>query len=249
MSSARGFSDQLKSVVKGVAHKAGLDVQRAHGSLTHVRSRLIELNGVDTIIDVGANRGQYALDLRRESYAGAIVSVEPLPTALAVLETRAARDPRWSVVPAAVSSSAGFGSLRISGNEVSSSLQDMEEAHRSAAPESAIVGVVDVKLVTLDELIASLPQRPERLGIKIDVQGHELAVIAGGAQSLRTAIFVEVELSLTALYAGQGLLPEVLAKLQDIGLELVQLRPVFSDAHTGRLLQIDGLLKSAAATL
>ena len=48
-------------------------------------------HGVDAVIDVGANIGQYAQRLRAAGWAGPILSIEPIPEVHAVLKSRACR--------------------------------------------------------------------------------------------------------------------------------------------------------------
>ncbi|MEU0217078.1 FkbM family methyltransferase, partial [Streptomyces sp. NPDC006265] len=59
--------------------------------------QLILRSRIDVVLDVGANRGQYAAMLRRFGYRGRIVSFEPLHEPLRTLRRRAAADPLWTV--------------------------------------------------------------------------------------------------------------------------------------------------------
>src|SRR5436190_1656211 len=90
--------------------------------------------GLDTVLDVGANIGQYATALRASGYRGRIVSCEPLSDAFAHLQRRAARDPAWAVRQTAVGSEVGTAQINISANSFSSSLLEMTDAHTNAAP-------------------------------------------------------------------------------------------------------------------
>ncbi|HEY8164959.1 MAG TPA: hypothetical protein VIF83_05325, partial [Gemmatimonadaceae bacterium] len=58
-------------------------------------------------------------------------------------------------------------------------------------------------------------------------------------QSLESIVGIEMELSLTPLYEGETLLPEMIQKLDERGFVLMSLDPAFSDPATGRLLQVD----------
>ena len=61
--------------------------------------RFFEKFEVDCVFDVGANVGQYAERIFSTHYPGVVVSFEPNPDAIAVLERKAAANPRWRVFP------------------------------------------------------------------------------------------------------------------------------------------------------
>ena len=60
---------------------------------------ILEQNRIDTVIDVGANTGQTAEQLRAFGYGGKIISYEPIGECHAQLETKSASDPNWSIAP------------------------------------------------------------------------------------------------------------------------------------------------------
>src|SRR4051812_33807090 len=59
------------------------------------RAALMRSQGIQLVLDVGANRGQYGESLRTSGYKGRIISFEPLDAAYAALEARTAADPLW----------------------------------------------------------------------------------------------------------------------------------------------------------
>ena len=72
----------LKREVRKRLWEVGYDVCRFdRGSHPLARRRLLfQSLAVDVVLDVGANTGQFAQQLRRDcDYAGRIVSFEPLP--------------------------------------------------------------------------------------------------------------------------------------------------------------------------
>ena len=62
------------------------------------RQRWFEKHGVSVVFDVGANSGQYALELRKHGFRGNIVSFEPLSSAFAKLKQNASADNKWQTI-------------------------------------------------------------------------------------------------------------------------------------------------------
>ena len=90
-------------------------------------------------LDVGANTGQFAQDLRASGYRGHIVSFEPLSDAHAALLVTASWDPLWDVADrCAVGAGDRWAEINIAGNSYSSSLLPMLDLHREAAPNRRI---------------------------------------------------------------------------------------------------------------
>ena len=89
-----GFSRKL-------ARRFGFDLTPFPGGATHWRriTALLADHSVDCVFDVGANIGQYATSIRRNGYAGRILSFEPLTSAHAEISARAAGDPHWDIAP------------------------------------------------------------------------------------------------------------------------------------------------------
>jgi FkbM family methyltransferase len=202
---------------------------------------------VDLVLDVGANVGHWAQLLRSAGYDGRIVSFEPLDDAYAALRRSAEADPHWEARQVALSDTDGESTINISGNLPSSSLLPMAELHAESAPESAYVGTQTIETRRLDTLRGDVVQPSDRIFMKLDVQGFELPALRGAVETLAQVQALEAELSYAELYAGQALLPEVIAYLHDAGLDLVGVEPVHSDPRTGDLLQVDGFFVRRSA--
>jgi FkbM family methyltransferase len=224
---------------KMLAHRAGFDVYRESFKRRFVRG--LEQHQVDTVLDIGANVGQFGAALRQAGFAGRIVSLEPLQGAFAALQRRANRDPSWVVQRAAVGAQQGTLTMNVSGNSVSSSALPMLDRHAVAAPESRYVTTEEVTATTVDALVAEHQLNPESTLLKIDVQGYEQPVLDGAANTLDRFAAVRTEMSLVALYEGQALFGDLLTQLADHGFDMWLLEPGFVEPSTGRLLQVDGV--------
>lgn len=225
--------------VRRWVNRHGFDITRQ--PFTYHFVRVLQGRGITQVIDVGANTGQFGIELRASGFTGEILSVEPLQAAYDALVRASAEDPRWRTVRAAVSDAPGVLEVNVAGNSVSSSPLPMLDLHSDAVPESRYVGVEQVQATTVDLLVAEHGVDPARTLLKVDVQGYESVVLDGAATTLEGFAAVQLELSLAPLYAGQSLLPEVLARMDGHGFDLWLTDPAFLDPATGRMLQCDGL--------
>jgi hypothetical protein len=99
----------------------------------------------------------------------------------------------------------------------------------------------EVELVPLDDAAAPYLRPNDRTFLKIDVQGYTSQVLDGAVNILGKALGVQVELSYIPLYDGEQLFGDVIARLSQLGFNLWQTLPGFTDSQTGRHLQCDGV--------
>lgn len=142
-----------------------------------VEALLRGLGPTDVALDVGSNKGGYLMPLCRR--AAEVIAVEPQADLAAYLGRmgRTWRLGNLKVMAVAASDRSGTAELWIPDGVANSPLASLEardegEAHRP----------VEVPLVRLDDLARDLTGR---IGaIKIDVEGHEGAVLAGAVEVL-----------------------------------------------------------------
>jgi len=217
----------------------GLRLSRSPGPADRRRARLMQRYGIDTVIDIGANTGQYATLLRDCGYTGKIQSYEPLPSAFSQLRSRAASDPLWTPVNQAVGEKAETVIMHVAANSVSSSILSVGELHRQAAPDSGSVAEIMVQSTTLDAILT--PLAGSSIMVKADTQGFELPILKRAGNLLSSVRLIEIEMSLVELYQGQALFREVDGFLLARRFELKSIEEGFFDVATGELLQIDAI--------
>lgn len=238
----------LKETVRQMLRKLGLEVHRYVPPVPPPLSppspiiSSLQKFGIDLVLDVGANRGQFASEIRQGGYTGRIVSFEPLSSAHSDLLHASAGDPKWDVYPrCALGDHDGEVEINIAGNSESSSILPMLESHRSAAPESAYQGKEIVPIKTLDAVAGPYLKDARAAFLKIDTQGFEWQVLDGARTTLPKVRGVLLELSLVPLYEGQHLWLDLMKRLEAEGFVLWAFEPVFSDPLDGRTLQVDGI--------
>ena len=206
------------------------------------RRRLMDVFQIDVVLDVGANVGHFAHELRHDlGFEGRIHSFEPTTAAFRTLHARAARDPKWTAFNFGLGSETGRATINIAANSESSSILEMLPAHVNAAPESRFVATEDIEIRTLDSVFDDVCRPGERVYLKIDTQGFEGRVLAGAEGSLARIDTVQIEMPLTPLYEGELAFSELSQLLLGKGYTIVGLEPGFADPGTGKLLQADGI--------
>jgi len=225
------------AAVKRAGEQAGLEIRRYRPPALR-RTELLLAHRIELVIDVGANRGQYAQELRAHGYRHEIVSFEPAAEAFETLRQRSAADHRWSIRQLAVSDEEAIVELGAADNF--SSLLPVAGRLSALFPEAAPHRRERVHACRLDATGLELPEGSRTL-LKLDVQGFERQAIAGAGGILEGVAIIETELSVAPLYVGQALLAEIVCLLERHDYRLVELDPVLRDRTTGQYLQFDGL--------
>lgn len=245
-------SEIVKKALRRLVRICGYDIVKWHAipPAAVARKRLLDSLGIDVVLDVGANAGQFAQSLRDPMrYRGVIVSFEPLPDAFAQLKQLADQDPAWHAWNVALGESDGQLKLHVSKNRVSSSFLAIRETSTAVEPDSAYETDCVVSVRSLDSLFPELQavNKDSRVMLKLDTQGFESRVIAGAKESLRRITLIQMEMSLVTLYEDEVLFLDMCNTMRHLGFELIAIDPGFADVATGRLLQVDGLFARATA--
>jgi len=234
----------IKKRVKTVLRRAGFEVSRysiENSRNLRAGARLKAAN-VDLVLDVGANIGQYALELREVGYVNRIISFEPLHDAYLNLLKNSNRDPMWDVAPrCGLGSKSSMASINVSGNSWSSSFLPITSKHTMAAPSSAYIGTEKVEIFTLDGLMLNEVCKARSPYLKIDTQGYEWEVLEGATEVLNYLCGIQLEVSLLPLYEGQPEFLKILDEIQKIGFELYDIEPEFYDKQKSRLMQLNAI--------
>lgn len=186
-------------------------------------ARFLRRLKIDCVIDVGANTGQYAGDLRLIGFKGIILSFEPDPATFATLVTASAGDSCWHVFNHALGDAAGVAELnRMKRSEFNSFRQPSTADTRHFAHENQVVETISVDVHRLDEVLPQLRSRYgfERPLLKTDTQGFDLEVFRGAAGIHAQLAAVQCELAIKRLYEHAPLWTDAIQEYSNAGFEL-----------------------------
>ena len=203
---------------------------------------ILNRSKVDTVIDVGANTGQTAEQLRRFGYAGKIISYEPIKQCHAELVAKSASDPDWSIAPrCALGDTHGTVEFLVSEGSSLSSINSPTEAMTQALPKVRASSHEKVPIHRLDQLMSDGMEARGRVFLKIDAQGHDMAVLRGAEGIMDDIAGIKIEMSLLPLYEGETLYLDILKFLHKKGFRPHLLVDVGYSKKLSRQLQIDGV--------
>jgi FkbM family methyltransferase len=194
----------------------------------------------NTVIDVGANVGQFAVAAAM-TFPGVVVhSFEPLPEAAAVLQKNVGKLDGVKVYPVAIGEREGECTFHRNMYSHASSVLPLTDVHRRAFPTARDVETISVEITTLDRVFADVPLRPPVL-LKLDVQGYEEPALKGAVNTLKRCDYAVVEASFKPLYEGEASFTGLLSLMRHFGFSFM--RPVgwLCDPGTGEILQADAL--------
>lgn len=181
----------------------------------------------DTVVDVGANRGQFSTFARSALPECRIIAFEPLNGPATVFEKLFAHDARTRLVRTALGTTCGKLAMHVAVKDDSSSPLAIGEVQRSTfgTEERA---QVEVSCGRLGDFLCD-DDLGQRNLLKIDTQGYELEVMRGANDVLRRFTAIYCEVSFIELYAGQPLAGEVISYLYQNGFELAGIyNPTFA---------------------
>jgi len=191
------------------------------------------------VVDIGANRGQFAIAAREYLPYAMIHSIEPLTEPAKILDQLFYGDPNFSLHTCAIGLEHQTRLMHVSKLDFSSSLLPISEEQLELFPFTAQREVRNVSVLPLGEVIdVQKIQSPAFL--KIDVQGFELEVLQGCVELLGKFEYIYVECSFVELYVGQALAQDVIMFLGKAGFQLKGVYDVYYD-NTGKAIQADCL--------
>ena len=205
-----------------------------------------ECESFKTIVDGGANVGQFARAVSWAFPEAAIHCFEPQPEIAERLRANLQDNPRLSVHECALGNADGTTTFHRNYLSQTSSILPLRLAHGLYGERLKQVSTIQVPIRRLDDALRNVPwQRPALL--KLDLQGFELEALRGAEDLLARIDFILVEAAFQEVYQGEPLFNDIHAFLASRRFSLV--RPIsFGQEPNGDILHTDALFKRSAET-
>jgi hypothetical protein len=110
------------------------------------------------------------------------------------------------------------------------------------APDSQFIKEESVTMQTLDAVFNNSYFLRRSCFLKIDVQGFEEEVLAGGIELMKKIGGIKIELSLSQLYEGQSSFKQLIGLIEDYGFMIWNIEPGFQNVQSGETYQFDAIM-------
>jgi FkbM family methyltransferase len=209
-----------------------------------VLKRVLENFCINCVLDVGANRGQYGILLRRMGYRGYIVSFEPVRENYDVLKSIACHREPWRVFPYALGAENERREINVAAESVFSSFLTPIEESQVRFCGNRIVRKEEVYVWRLDHVLETcLKDIPSpRIYLKLDTQGFDLSVMEGAQSILPRILALQTEVSLHNIYHGMHSFSDSVAEFEIKGFDVVDFITVNRDINQLCALEMDCIM-------
>ena len=222
----RKYLDWLRFSVN---RTTGYDVVRFGGQHT-LRSHLAKLfreYEIDTILDVGANEGQFGQSVRALGFRGKLYSFEPVISAYEKLSRVSSSDNNWTTFNFALGSQSGEALINVSDFSSFSSILDVNDYALDRWKDSEVTHQQKIAIRTLDDCMADgAIDCDNRVLLKMDTQGYDLEVFKGAQSVLSNTSCILSELSLIPIYDGMPNYSEALSMFESHGFNVSGFYPI-----------------------
>ena len=197
-----------------------------------------------TVIDVGANTGQFSVAASNEFRHADIYSIEPDPSTAAKLRQNLPARIAKNIIRKAVGERDGTIIFNVNTDSQVSSILPLGDDRQRAFPKSVVTQQISVPLATLDSIFNFIPLAQPIL-LKIDVQGYEDQVIAGAANFLKSVSWVVMEVSFARLYKGEQDFVSIIGLMSKHGFRFVRPLNFHQSGKSADIIEMDALFERA----
>jgi len=195
----------------------------------------------NTIIDVGANKGQFALAARYFYPGSKLYCFEPSKKNYLSLQKHFKDDLQVKLFNYGLGDQNGELEFFEHAFDQISSFLKVNPANSNPNYKDSVFSASHVVVKKLDDIMGELDINSPVL-LKLDVQGFEASVLFGAKNSLKMIDYIMIELSFEELYEKQKLFNEMHLFISSLGFDLMA--PIgFNIGKENNIIEIDALYK------
>jgi len=233
---------------KGLQRATGLTMGRypTTGSIERNLKEITDGLSITCVIDVGAHHGEFARSLRTDvGFEGRIVSVEPAQGAYRHLVDAMRDDTKWRGLQLALGDEETTAELTIIGPGVKTNLSSFhkqtERARQRFGHLAQEVGHETVQVRRLDSVLDTMLEGLDepRVLLKIDTQGHDLAVVRGAGERVKEIAAVMLEAPALPLYEEVPTIDTLFVEMRALGFDPSKLFSVVPTSDGLRTMEFD----------
>jgi FkbM family methyltransferase len=211
-----------------IRERKGTEVWFSHASM--LRS-IIEAFQIDLVLDVGANKGQFAHQVRK-FYKGLLISFEPVLHAFTELKRSASHDKNWFVFNYALGNESKEQYINVYESDDLSSLLEKNQYFVEFFGENTAKSARElIHVRRFDDIAGEIPFSisTRKIFLKMDTQGYDLEVVKGASIIRENLMALQSEVSQRPLYQGMPHWLESISEYEKAGFKLAGLYPVDKD--------------------
>ena len=178
------FNYNLKNIIKKLFKKIGIYIKPLN--VTNDESiqlfHYLSFNDIKFVLDVGANKGQFAQSILMKNSTYKIISVEPISSCHKELERNSKNFKNWIIFKkkVAISNTKTIKDFFITSSNHSSSLLNpihSDNLDERISKAHKVVEKIQMNTITIKDLLFDTGINPSESFLKLDIQGMEFKVI------------------------------------------------------------------------
>ena len=238
-------------MIRKLINRLGFDVVR-HPNRRSYEWHVLQLFDhlkIDTVLDVGANHGQFASTLRSIGYSGWIYSFEPVKDIYDSLETRMSGDNRWRGFNCALGETNERRAMNVSqgDGQASSFLAFNDEGPKRWGEDHRVARTEEVEVQRLENVLDQIiDERPAAsIYLKLDTQGLDLSVLRSAGEKITLIKGMQAEIAVHQFYDGMDSFGDAISAYQSLGFDITGVFPLSTEFDKLRVIEFDFVFMKA----
>jgi FkbM family methyltransferase len=215
----------IRSFIKALGYEV-IKSKRSPNFESHLKN-ILQQSQFDVVLDVGANKGQFAHAVRKAGFAGQILSFEPVASTFATLQQQSQSDSMWKVFQLALGEVKEQKKINVFDASDFSSLLKPSEFGKETFDQLKTMREELIEINTLDNfLLENGLSQYKKILLKMDTQGFDLSVFRGAKETLGCICAIVSEVSFAPIYDGMPNYHAALSEYESHGFAITGLFPV-----------------------